>query len=394
MEVLYIHIGTHKTGTTNLQTFFRDNRALLRKNGIVYPKSGRARMGAHHHLVSSIRIPIHPVFKPRRPFIEYIKRLWNEVPEDSNCLISSEIFNETINFSQLELFKTIAKRVKIIVYLRRQDTFLESAYSFFLRGGGKMSFEYYRKHLSLDYFDLCNKYGDVFGRENIIVRPYEKQQFHGDNIFTDFLNVLGLELTDDYRIPQKNLNPSLSRDAFEYSYCINRLPLTKEEVFSFSEILLAFSGRLGKDAIFLPHNIFSQKERIALMKEYLEGNTRVAHEYLDRSDGTLFYKQLLESNKEDELFKGLTDERVIEITRYILDHSSYLAMTLRNGIIKGLQSDNSDEQEAAKKLSPVLMFEISFFKRITYRFKKYFIEKISILKSIKELISNLYTKLN
>ena len=34
---LYLHIGTEKTGTTSVQKFFKANRALLAKNGIVYP---------------------------------------------------------------------------------------------------------------------------------------------------------------------------------------------------------------------------------------------------------------------------------------------------------------------------------------------------------------------
>ena len=36
---LIIHIGTHKTGTSSLQTFLATNRSVLIKHGIYYPES-------------------------------------------------------------------------------------------------------------------------------------------------------------------------------------------------------------------------------------------------------------------------------------------------------------------------------------------------------------------
>ena len=390
MEVLYLHIGTHKTGTTSLQTFFRDNSALLKKKGIVYPKTGRARMGAHHHLISAISVPPHPEFKPKKSFTDYIAELNNEVAEDARCLISTEILNEIIDFSRLELFKTVAKKVKIIVYLRRQDHFLESGYSFEVRRGYTMSFAHYCTEWSLNYADLCGRYADIFGKENIIVRPYEKRQFHGGDIFSDFLDVLGLELTDAYRLPRKNPNPSLSRDALEYMYCINRLPLTKEEVLAFSPIILAFSGRAGKDAIFLPHDMLSHRERAALMAPYLEGNEEVAREYLGRTDGKLFYEPLGGSDETDAPYPGLTDERVTDITRFILDRSKFAVMVLKDGIRAGLASDEPGEYQSAKTLSVALKCKPFFLERSTVSFLRYVNRK---KQNAKEVIKRCVVKL-
>lgn len=348
-------------------------------------------MGAHHHLISAIRNSPHPVFKPKKPFAEYIAELKNEVAENAQCLISTEIFNEIIDFSQLELFRTVAKKVKVIVYLRRQDHFLESGYSYEVKFGNKMSFEEYCDQWRLSYRDLCNRYADVFGKENIIVRPYERQQFYGGNIFSDFLNVLGLELTSDYRLPRKNPNPSLSRDVLEYMYCINRLPLEKNEVLNFTPIILAFSGRTGKDAIFLPHNMLFQKERVALMAQYLQSNAEVACEYLGRSDGILFYEPLRESEKENDSYSGLTDERVIEITRFISDHSHFLVMVLRHGIARGLASNNPDEYQAAKTLSPVMQLKKSRIEGGMIPFVKFFYMKKQTLKrAAKQCVARFY----
>jgi hypothetical protein len=40
-KTIYIHIGPHKTGTTTIQHALFINETLLRKNGILCPKSGR-----------------------------------------------------------------------------------------------------------------------------------------------------------------------------------------------------------------------------------------------------------------------------------------------------------------------------------------------------------------
>src|SRR2546428_3275116 len=48
-RVCYIHIGPHKTGTSEIQWFLKENRAELLKHGYFVPESGTAR-GAHHPL--------------------------------------------------------------------------------------------------------------------------------------------------------------------------------------------------------------------------------------------------------------------------------------------------------------------------------------------------------
>ena len=39
-RVCYIHIGPHKTGTTSIQWFLKENRAELLKHGYFVPESG------------------------------------------------------------------------------------------------------------------------------------------------------------------------------------------------------------------------------------------------------------------------------------------------------------------------------------------------------------------
>lgn len=50
MAKLFIHAGTHKTGTTSIQRFLRDNRTNLEKHHIIYPIFDHE--AGHHGLTS------------------------------------------------------------------------------------------------------------------------------------------------------------------------------------------------------------------------------------------------------------------------------------------------------------------------------------------------------
>src|SRR5439155_1360736 len=52
-RVCYIHIGPHKTGTSSIQWFLKENRMELLKYGYFVPESG-ARHGGHHGLVRKL----------------------------------------------------------------------------------------------------------------------------------------------------------------------------------------------------------------------------------------------------------------------------------------------------------------------------------------------------
>jgi len=39
-KTLYLHCGTHKTGTTAIQQYLNNNLSLLEKNNLIYPRIG------------------------------------------------------------------------------------------------------------------------------------------------------------------------------------------------------------------------------------------------------------------------------------------------------------------------------------------------------------------
>jgi hypothetical protein len=49
---VYLHIGTHKTGTSSIQNFLLNNQEYLRERGFLYPTAGRPKIfsDGHHNL--------------------------------------------------------------------------------------------------------------------------------------------------------------------------------------------------------------------------------------------------------------------------------------------------------------------------------------------------------
>src|SRR5262249_3476238 len=54
MRTCYLHIGTHKTGTTSIQVALDGARDALKRRGVLYPQAGRAddRAAPGHHKLS------------------------------------------------------------------------------------------------------------------------------------------------------------------------------------------------------------------------------------------------------------------------------------------------------------------------------------------------------
>jgi hypothetical protein len=86
MRVCYVHVGSHKTGTTSIQWFLQENRAELLKHGYFVPESETER-GAHHALV--VRLTGLDVGDHRQPLVTRSIRAISETSAQA-IIISSE----------------------------------------------------------------------------------------------------------------------------------------------------------------------------------------------------------------------------------------------------------------------------------------------------------------
>jgi hypothetical protein len=136
---LYIHSGLHKTGTTALQFFLRNNTEALRDAGILYPDLGcpmRSIGNGHHNIAWQLA-------RDRRfdRALGGVEALAGHIGNFSgDVLLSSEGFESSLGnpgaFSPLVQYATSTQRkIVIILYVRNQISYLESLYCELLAHG-------------------------------------------------------------------------------------------------------------------------------------------------------------------------------------------------------------------------------------------------------------------
>lgn len=347
-KTLVLHIGTHKTGTTALQTAFYNSHDILQANGILYPRTIRY---AHFDLSSWLKK-------------NEDERLITSFLEDSieicklnqieNIVLSSEEFYYAIRsgglysivpggifytsrediYSQIKKTLTILKRsippdlrIRIVVYLRRQDLLAESIYNQIIKNTStNISFDEvtYQLSLYLDYAWILSIWEEIFGKDSIVVRVYEREQIP-DGTVIDFLsNVLGNQNDEvNWMVANNavNENPRLSRDVFEYKRILNKInefdmEIKKRIIINLRQI----SNQMELDDQYSYFSSFN--ERRGLLEYYRSSNERVASYYLNRTNGILFY-QSEPKEMDSKVYNGLSIDKAVEIgTRlYKLDLS-------------------------------------------------------------------------
>jgi hypothetical protein len=286
---LYLHIGLHKTGSTFIQNFCAQNREQLAKKGVLYHQAA-IKWNGHHPLVWSLGIR-HPHHDPAEGDTESLAgKIINESKGYTSIVLSSEDFEflAPVHMKRLlELFEDFD--IRIIAYLRRQDSYLESEYAQHVRmdetrSAGEirdfyMSFDFMQRY---NYMQLLRPWDNHFGKDALLIRPFQRAQMVSGSLADDFCATLGLTDAAGMVIPEEaESNISFSGTVLGAMREVNKLELTAEDRSQVLEILMKYS-RKESETILAPRNLES------FMKVFEKTNARVAQRYLGRSDGQLF----------------------------------------------------------------------------------------------------------
>lgn len=318
MATLYLHIGTPKTGTSAIQKFLPLNKELLEEQGYCYPDFGYRYPGIGiyrnaHFMVyrykkelceSEEEIEANRKKEDER-FIEGLDKIKDLSETFPNIIMSDEnIWNGYIKRKKFwkSLKNGLTERgidLKVIVYLRRQDLVLESYWSQQVRETMQISFQEYVNSdeygfFKLDYYDRLKSIAMVVGKENIIVRAYEKQQYEGsgNTLISDFLKVIGLELDERYESADMVVNSSLHGRYLEIKRILNSMDCFRTKLNWAVKYLKKAQEEYEAKNGSLKCEYMSYDERIDFLKNYNETNTSVAKEFLNREDGRLFYDEI------------------------------------------------------------------------------------------------------
>ncbi len=334
MSTIYLHIGTAKTGTTSLQRFFTLNEKVFNSKGFTIPqmpfsfKDAAEERNAHFLTLWDTQDKKGRWEKGFSIVKEALASYDKVILSDEQLWIvqPAEGFWEKV---KNEVDK-LGASLKVIVYLRPQDQMAESHWNQRVKGRPKLS-ESFDEFLNgggynffpLDYGKTVDWVADHVGKENLTVRVFEQQQFTGGSLFADFLQILGLGLSDEYRQPAHVSNVRLPDNVVEIKRLINSIDsYQKNGIPNFYWDAIRKAYGLGTMKEIPEHNygMFSPEERVSYMEQFAESNAHVAREYLGRSDGTLFYGEL------SNLPKWQMDERamLMDIVRVFAGADVYL----------------------------------------------------------------------
>ena len=345
-----LHIGDSKTGTSALQWFLLSNRDELARHGYSY----------HEHAIGNNDISsgnaVELAVNLRDAHFEQAREaadgLWNQ--PGGQVILSSEHLG-ILSDDHVERLADYFPGARIVVYLRRQDSAVLSRYNQTVkRHDQRVPFEVWasrglhntNRYDLLAYISLLSRWSRPFGKDNLIVRPYERTQFYGGTIFSDFLHfVLGLELTPHFRLPQDPINRSYSNDALEFKRLANHLDFDKDLL---DHLLQAYSDECRRE---VRSTLMSPGLQRQIMEVFSASNARIAREYLGREDGRLFYDSFMDPGDSWTTYPGLSQDEIRAITLYLSQNDCALAAGLAESIRRGLESDDPAVREAAHLLS-------------------------------------------
>ena len=233
MKQVIVHIGTEKTGTTTLQEFLHINKTFLKDRGVsVLESPGK---------MNNIKLPVYCMDLNRLDgrimglglTTEHEWKIWKDnfktdleqelnglENEINTVIISSEHFHSRlIHPSEIlnlyNLLRNWFSEIKIIIYLRRQDQVAVSLFSTKCISGVCTHFDIFQgrnfeKSHYYNYFSVLNKWSEIFEKENIIPRVYDKNKLINQDLIDDFIKTTGLfELSEPFTRPN-NKNEAIS----------------------------------------------------------------------------------------------------------------------------------------------------------------------------------------
>lgn len=296
---LYLHIGMPKTGTSSLQVFLMQNEEALARYGAAYPiMPGRYPLispGRNaHFLIGKLtdeqgrEDPVQTK-NMKKKSLELLEKTFEKA--DTVILSDEAIWNTYKPHKPecLRLIRTFCKErdidLKLIVYLRRQDYYLESYWKQQIRKRGvtwtwKKMIKRTPKYIELNYYKHLEELAEEMGRENIIVQPYREEKF---DLCIEFLHLIGIEHTEQFQPLETKVNLSLNNNYAEIKRILNQILSEEPEQWGKEQKWL---GKIAVDCSReekkqFESSMFSPEDRRKYMESFREINHRIAREYME-----------------------------------------------------------------------------------------------------------------
>lgn len=345
MNRLILHIGTPKTASTAIQCFLYDNREKLLHLGYEYPDvmedfpkdKGLAALRndefAHTNGNFIIDAQVRSAWKQGPEAFDqvlanvfpdliafykevvldgvtdlddFLAYLGEKLTRNSVILSSENLW--IVSYEYLRRMKeAFGDQLEVIVYLRRQDLYMESMWNEAVKLGViSATIEEHVDHILLEphdnygirYAERLKELCSIIGREHIVVRLYEPRILkQNGGIFVDILRSIGLDpsqnewITGEKAINSRIEGPyvNLKRIFNEYmqqrvSSAESILARCEEHISRYNEIFSRLSSTYGrrqpgKDAY------LTARDRMWLKRLFAADNAYIATTFCDKAEG-------------------------------------------------------------------------------------------------------------
>lgn len=273
MSKLILHIGLHKTGTSAIQRALHGNRELLCQRGIFYPPTGE--FEAHHAVASRLKQSASD--DEATGDIERTFGHWRRA-KYSKVIVSSEIFSECRYLGALGSLRKLFDEIEIVIYIRRQDLLLESAYGQLIKQNGETREIESSSPYFVDIYRHVKKFVDVISPDLVTIRKYQKNEMLEQDAAKDFFGkVIGLDDLERYKFDLP-VNKSLSLIGSELVRHVNGYNIVKRERL-ISDVISACERLGGKFSIPLVGNLFHVDKRKQILDGALDSNDKLWSEF-------------------------------------------------------------------------------------------------------------------
>ena len=279
---LWIHIGTHKTGTTSIEAFLKTNRTALADQGIgllTFPRDARRALREHaegHEAASTSLANTleHLITKqsracanqPNTYILSWEGFCGNASKGYSDAHLMANALNVASKYCNLNPY--------IILYIRPQEEFISSYYSQTVKDGKTKSIQEFLHDLpsaSFNWLRLTETFERQFGADQVVVERYCRELFPGKNeILKDFCAHLSID-TRGLTFPLSSINSAKnagwSKPMIEIARILNA-QVSKNEQQTMKEIFNELTPQIAKK----DYAYFDAHTSTLIRNNYFESN--------------------------------------------------------------------------------------------------------------------------
>jgi len=305
---IILHVGTEKTGSTAIQSVLKDSYRGLLSSGYLFPTN----IGEPCHIKLTAcalgglnNSPIRKLLgieeeEKFRQFTENTREsLRSEIKKTNpkTLVISDEHINAHLAGAKLlaeykkviEEFGTVQT---VIIYLRRQDYFRLSLFAEAVKSGNLTHFDtddllpvFDRVPPRFDYLNILQNLEEVFGKECLIPRVFDRSTFPDRNVVNDFIDACSLPLPHD--APNRNekntsIDGRVIRPLAKVSSFIQKAGLSNKLR---NSIISRLSGLFAGPSIVLEPSVHR-----SYMRQFESQNRQIKEKYFSHLPGNKLFE--------------------------------------------------------------------------------------------------------